>query len=114
MVTMNSLKEKIRLLMRALKYPLYKNSIFLIASTFLGAGTGFVFWIVAARLYSTEDFGLASAIISAANLIAVLSILGFNVTLVRFIPQTERKSDLINTCMTVVTLTAFVFSLISF
>ncbi len=36
-----------------LKDPLYKNSIFLMLSSVTGAGTGFVFWVIAARFYST-------------------------------------------------------------
>ncbi len=44
-----------RKLIQKLKDPLYKNSIFLMLSSVTGAGTGFVFWVIAARLYSSED-----------------------------------------------------------
>lgn len=33
-------------LLRRLKDPLYKNSIFLMLSSVTGAGTGFVFWVI--------------------------------------------------------------------
>lgn len=70
-----------------LKDPLYKNSIFLMLSSVTGAGTGFVFWVIAARFYSAEDVGLASAIVSAMRMIGMLSVLGLD--LVMFIPERE-------------------------
>ena len=38
--------------------PLYKNSLFNMISTFLLGGLGFVFWIIIARLYKTEEVGV--------------------------------------------------------
>jgi len=43
-----------------LKDPLCENSIFLMLSSIIGAGTGSVFWVVAARFYSAEGVGLIS------------------------------------------------------
>ena len=48
-------------LVQKLKDPLYKNSIFLMLSSVTGTGTGFIFWVIAARLYST-DVGLSSTV----------------------------------------------------
>jgi len=66
-------------LIQKLKDPLYKNSIFLMLSSITGAGTGFVFWVIAARFYSAEDVGLASAVIAAMGLINLfwVSLIGF-------------------------------------
>ncbi|MDY6864485.1 MAG: oligosaccharide flippase family protein [Halobacteriota archaeon] len=91
-----------------LRDPLYRNSIFLMMSSLTNAGSGFFFWIIAARFYSTEDVGLASAIISAMGLISIFSVLGFDIALVRFLPEREDKSELINTCLTI----SFIISLI--
>ena len=44
------------------------------------AGLGFAFWIITARLFSTESVGLASSLISASNLIMFLGLLGMNTT----------------------------------
>ncbi len=90
--------------------PLYKNSIFLMLSSITGAGTGFIFWIIAARFYSAEDVGLASAIISAMRLIAMFSVLGLDLALIRFIPEKESKSEIINSALVI---TASVSVLIS-
>ena len=67
--------------------PLFKNAYFLMFSSLTSAGSGFFFWLIAARFYSTSDIGLASAIISAMGLIAMLSLLGFDISLVRFLPE---------------------------
>ena len=73
------------------KDPLYRNSIFLITSLFLNAVTGFIFWVIATRLYSAEDVGLASAIISAAMLLHLFSLMGFEFSLAHYIPSSDHK-----------------------
>ena len=80
--------------------PLFKNAYFLMFSSLTSAGSGF-FWLIAARFYSTADIGLASAIISAMGLISMLSLLGFDISLVRFLPEREDKQELINSCLTI-------------
>jgi O-antigen/teichoic acid export membrane protein len=87
--------------------PLFKNAYFLMLSSISSAGSGFFFWLIAARFYTAEDVGLASAIIAAMGLISMLSLLGFDISLVRFLPEREDKKELINTCLTI----SFIFSL---
>jgi O-antigen/teichoic acid export membrane protein len=93
-------------LIQKLKDPLYKNSIFLMLSTFVGSALGFIYWIVAARLYSVEAVGIATALISAMNLIAAFSKLGFDIGLVKFLPCKDERYKLVNLCIFIV----FVFS----
>lgn len=88
-------------LKKHLSDPLFKNAYFLMLSSITSAGSGFFFWLIVARFYSAEDVGLASAIISAMGLIGMLSLLGFDVSLVRFLPEREDKAEIINTCMTI-------------
>ena len=40
------------------------NSLFLVMSTGLQSGTGFIFWIITAHLFSVSDVGKGSALIS--------------------------------------------------
>ena len=54
--------------------PLYKNAYFLMLSSVTSAGAGFFFWLIVARFYSTEEVGLASAIIAAMGLISMFSL----------------------------------------
>ena len=59
--------DKIKSLLRV---PLYSNSIYMVLADAVGALFGFVFWVVASRLYSTEAVGVCSALISAIRTIA--------------------------------------------
>ena len=52
----------------------------------MSAGCGFFFWIVAARLYALEQVGLATALISSLALVALFSTLGFDSSIIRFLP----------------------------
>lgn len=88
---------------------LHKNAFYLMLNSVIGGFLGFIFWIVVAKYYSTSDVGLASAIISTASLLAMLSNLGFNMSMVRFLAGTKNRSqDLINSTFTI----AGVFSII--
>jgi O-antigen/teichoic acid export membrane protein len=69
---------------------------------------GFFFWVVVARFYTETEVGFSSAIISAIGLLASLSLLGLDVSLIRFLPQTERPQELINTCFTLGGITGLV------
>ena len=80
--------------------PLYTNAVYLVADTALTALLSFFFWVVVARFYTESDVGYSSAIISAIGLIALLSLLGFNFSLVRFLPKAGKPQELINSCFT--------------
>lgn len=92
---------------------LYRNAVYLTWSSAVLGITGFIFWIGAARLYSTEAVGLASAAISAMNLLALLSTLGLDYGVIRFLPNAgARARDMINTCFTILVVTSVVSALI--
>jgi O-antigen/teichoic acid export membrane protein len=96
--------EMNKIIKRVMNDSLYRNSIFMIASTAVMSLFGFVFWMLAARLYSTADIGLATTIISVMGLITGLSVLGLNVGLIRYLPKSRNKSNKINTCFILVAL----------
>jgi O-antigen/teichoic acid export membrane protein len=87
-------------LRRYLKAPLYRNSLFLIANTVFTTGLGFFFWMVVARFYTAYEVGVGSAIISAVYFLALLSIPGLDVAIVRFLPKSQKPVELINSCLT--------------
>lgn len=94
--------EYIRRLPEYLRTPLYKNAIFLMANTVAASALGFVFWIVVARYYEPFEAGLAVVTLQAIVFLAMLSKLGFDVGLIRFLPNAGKNSkDLINTCFTI-------------
>lgn len=53
-------------------------------------GAGFLFWVIAAKLYPVDNVGKATALISSLNLIILLAPLGFDVSLIRFIFGSDR------------------------
>jgi O-antigen/teichoic acid export membrane protein len=78
------------------------------ATTVIGSILGFIFWILVARFYTPHDVGLATALISAANLLVVFSLLGFNFGILRFLPNEKDKQSMINSCLTI----TFLFSIL--
>ncbi len=91
--------------------PLRRNSMFLIMTNGTSALLGFLFWTVAARLYSPTAVGLGTALVSAASWLAALSGVGLGVGLVRYLPEREDKTGMINSCLTIVSLLAAVLAL---
>lgn len=85
---LESLKQEFK----NLKSPLYRNSIYISASSIMRAISGFIFWNIAARLYPPEDVGIASALISAINLIFMISLLGLDFSLIRFYPEYRERA----------------------
>lgn len=92
--------------------PLFKNSYFLMGNTLLSGSAGFFFWIFAARFYSTEDVGLGSAMLSASGLLAMLSVLGLDIALIRYLPGEKDKSGMINSCFTIAAIAALLLAVI--
>ena len=78
---------------------LYRNSIYLILNDVIAAGFGFLFWIICAKLFTTEQVGLATTIISAIGLVSLFSFLGLTKALIRYFPKTEEKGRLIGSCI---------------
>jgi O-antigen/teichoic acid export membrane protein len=92
---------------------LYRNALYLVMSFGVNALLGFVFWILATRFYSAEDVGLASAAISAVALLALLSGLGFDYGLIRFLPTSgEKSAAMLNTCLTISGLLSVIAALV--
>lgn len=82
--------------------PLYRNSFFMAFSSIFSAGCGFFFWMIAARLYTVEQVGLATALISSLGLVILFSRLGFDFSIIRFI-SSENKGKVISTSLIITT-----------
>jgi O-antigen/teichoic acid export membrane protein len=89
-----------------------RNSIFNVTAVILSNLIGFAFWIVAARYYDVADVGYATALLSSVSLIFILSRLGLDIGLVRFIHEEKDKSALINTSLTIGGITAIGLSIV--
>ena len=91
---------------------LYGNSIYLMLSTAIMAFFGFFFWIINARLFTPEQVGIATTLISVMTLISSFSLLGLGNGLIRYLPTSERKNKKINTAFTLVGLTSIIITII--
>ncbi len=96
----------------AWRSPLHRDSFFLMAANVANAAFGFLFWTAAARMYRPQEVGLAAAVISAVGLLAMLSGLGLDYALVRFLPGAERPQEIINSCLTIGSIVALLSAVV--
>jgi len=98
------------LLSRYLRDPLIENASFIFTSSFAAMLSGFFFWIIIARMYTTNDVGFASALISASGMIVGFSSFGLDLALIKYLPNENNKTDLINSCLTITMLSSLLLS----
>ena len=91
---------------------LVKNSLYLMVNSGLQAGAGFIFWIISTHLFSVTSVGLATSLVSAAGVIAFAGLLGFNITMVRFLPGASNRNVLITSALSIVAVCTAGFSLL--
>lgn len=89
---------------------LVMNSVFLFASSGAMGGFGFLFWIVNARLFTPSQVGVATTLISATVLISYAAQLGFNTSLVRFLPRSTDPDEEVSTGLVLVFGAAIILS----
>jgi O-antigen/teichoic acid export membrane protein len=76
---------------------LFRNSIYLMVTTGVMGAFGFFFWIICTHIFTPDEIGVGTILISAMTLISSVSLLGFNSTFVRFLPNSKNRDDEINT-----------------
>jgi O-antigen/teichoic acid export membrane protein len=97
-----------RLLLRVRTDSLVRNSLYLVFSAGVKALFSFAFWIIAARLFTTDETGRASSLFSATTFLALLAMLGLNFSFVRYLPGAKNRDALITGGLAVVTLCGLV------
>ncbi len=75
---------------------LVKNSFFLLAATATQGVLGMAFWLLCARLFPAGQVGEATALISASILLAYLSLLGFNSSVIHYLPKASHPDSWMN------------------
>jgi O-antigen/teichoic acid export membrane protein/thiamine kinase-like enzyme len=83
----NSIGHPLDRLIAHVRVPLFRNAYALILSSATTSGFGLVYWILAARNYTTESVGLNSAVIFAMIFLANLSHFNLTNALNRFLPR---------------------------
>lgn len=98
---------------QSLRSTLFVNSAFLIANTLAGSAAGFLFWILAARIYEPAEVGLGAAYIGALTLLTNLGEMGLGVALLRFVPTLgSQQSRFINSALVTVAVSTLLISII--
>lgn len=99
------MKTKFERLYRHLMHDsMRRNSIMLILSQAVLAGSLFLFFIISAHLFPASTVGLASAFISYGLLVATFTNLGLPNTIIRFLPRSQRKAGLFTAALSLVTI----------
>jgi O-antigen/teichoic acid export membrane protein len=76
------------------------------ATTVVTSVLGYVYWLIAARLYSPSQVGLSATLLSAMSLAALLAYMGVGSALIQWLPQREQgqaQSLLVTVAFTTVT-----------
>jgi len=81
---------------------LLANSAYLMASTGVLAVGGFVFWVLAARLFTAAEVGHATAAVGVATVLSAASLLGLHVAIIRFLPSADDPTSTLNSVTTAV------------
>lgn len=87
-------RQKLFLLVRSMPHRIHsdslvRNSMYIMFTVIVTSFLGYLYWILAARMYSTYDVGLASALLSVMTLASTLADLGLGSTLVQRLPHRE-------------------------
>jgi O-antigen/teichoic acid export membrane protein len=88
------------------------NSALIFMTTVLMAGGGAVFWVIAARVASPSDVGLAGSLVAAADSLALFAQLGLNIAILKTMPTSDRKAADVTTAATVVGVAGAGFALV--
>lgn len=88
------------------------SSVSLVVGKVAVMGFGFLAWVVAARLYPIDAFGLASGAVAAVTLCAQLALLGVGSAIITLLPLDRERSDrLLDVAITVLGISSLVTAL---
>jgi O-antigen/teichoic acid export membrane protein len=93
---------------------LVRSASALVSTSAVTAGLGFVYWVVAARLFSPADLGRSATAIAAMSLIAPFAMLGFGTLFIAELPGTrQRRATLVATAAVVSGVAGTVIALVA-
>lgn len=89
-----------------IRKPILNNAIFYVGYSLVGSFFGFIFWIIAARLFAPAKIGVMAALSNAVSLIILLGDVGMSAVILRFVPvDHDGKTPFINSIL-ITTITA--------
>lgn len=93
---------------------IYANASYLLSSWAILSVLGFGFWTICTHIYTDEQVGLATGLLAALNMITSLSLIGFEMSIIRVLPKYEDKNSLLNACYSVAALAGVTVTIIFF
>ena len=78
---------------------LLRNAGSLLVATGITSALGFVYWVIAARLFSQEAVGYSSAAVSAMGLLGTIGIFGLGTLLIGELPRRSRRAGLVSAAL---------------
>jgi len=89
---------------------LVRNSLYLMSTTVVTSGLGYIFWVLAAHEFTSQEVGIGSAVISLCSTAALLTYLGSFAMLIERLPASEHSSEwtaiLLRVCLVTAGVTA--------
>jgi len=81
--------------------PLYRNAFFIMLASLIGSLLGFVFLYVVYQTYDLTDAGYAATMVNTVTFLVGIGSLGMPIALVRFLPESDDPSALVNTSLSI-------------
>jgi O-antigen/teichoic acid export membrane protein len=72
---------------------LLRNSVYVMGTTIVNSALGYVYWVIAARSFSPAEVGLATALVAAMTMTALLSNMGIGHALVQRLPRRKEPAE---------------------
>jgi O-antigen/teichoic acid export membrane protein len=80
--------------LRIINDKLIVNATYIFSNAVATTIAGFLFWAIASRVLSSSQVGIATSIISIAQLLQFVGLLGLGVGIIRFLPEDEAPAEL--------------------
>jgi O-antigen/teichoic acid export membrane protein len=98
------------------RHSLLRNSIYIMLTTAVNSGLGYLFWIVVAHSYAPKQVGVAAALVAAMTFIAAVANFGTSSALIQRLPRAPDDADwsrTLSTSIAVGGVAGFLFALLS-
>jgi O-antigen/teichoic acid export membrane protein len=95
------------------KDALYRGSLILLTNTAAMSAIGFVFWTLAARRYPSSAVGVFASLTSGVSLLAAISALGLQNTMIRHIAGAENQRELVTAAVAAIATVGTIFCIIT-
>lgn len=86
-----SAPSRLGLHLSVLRRPIIRNAASLYGSNIVTSGVGFLFWFLAAHLYTASQVGVASALQSVSQLLAYVALFGLGTLIIAELSESQRE-----------------------